>query len=824
MKKTIILSCLSLISSCLFAAQLTPEEALSRVDAMMPTRSLRYDLKSNLPVLKMSPKDNSSFNSLYIFDSQPGFLVVSADDCAMPLLGYGTDEFDSNEIPAAMQYWLDFYATEIYAASNMGVNALADASESIGQPIEPLVKAKWNQGNPYNLQCPEFNGRLSAAGCVAVAQAQVMSAHQWPKTCRGGNMAYTSRYNSSYIKTLSINFDEVTFDWENLLDSYNGNKGTTANKEAVANLIKACGYSVQTYYSPGESTAYADNTPTALYKYFNYSPYVQQTFRDYYSTREWESLIYNQLSQGLPVMYGGYTPDTGHRFVCDGYDGKGFFHINWGWGGMSDGYFRLSALDPSSQGIGGGASGYYYNQDATINIAKPDVEIEDASPYMIYSTGNFLSSQIALHFAYDATETVNLGESVEFIRGSKAGIQNTSCRAVKGAFGVSLVGADGEVTNLYTDNEVTINPNNKIDKQKVTLPEDLKEGVYSVYPIFRYDNDGNYLRLRCPMTAVSSLKMIVAEGKATIAIEDYGYPVGTGAVFKTAVRIDSFFSMDIELINEGRAPYYGTIGATLKKDGKTIAKTSETTIVDLAPGEEAAFNLIGSFKPSSGRLTAGTYELGLIDSNNTEVPLREPVFVELLAANTVATTVTATEFDCYADPDDPQIMTFTGTLKCNSGEFGGQATVWIFHYDDEDVYYSAATSFFFIGEGETYDFSTATTITTPGDYYAYIFVNNRYIYKPFVVFSIPGETGVKTIDRDDFKVYISSDGNSLNVKGDESIKGIRILNINGMEVSDTRLEPTESAIVNIENLASGIYVVLVETTNNHVRSARFIKR
>lgn len=824
MKKTIIFSCLSLCGSYLFAAQLSPEEALNRVGGSVPTRGITYELKSNSPVMKLSPKDNSSFTSLYIFDSQPGFMIVSADDCASPLLGYGMEEFDPNDIPSQLEYWLDFYTQEIYSASLEGIEAFADTSDSLGAPVEPLVKTKWNQGDPYNLECPDFNGKRSAAGCVAVAMAQVMTAHKWPEKCQGGNLAYTSRYSSSYIKTLSLNFDDVTIDWDNLLDSYAGNKGTTANKEAVANLLKACGYSVQTYYAPGESTAYSEKTSPALYKYFNYSPYVQQVFRDYYSTADWEALIYSQLSQGLPVMYGGYTPDLGHRFVCDGYDGKGFFHINWGWGGMSDGYFRLSALDPSSQGIGGGSSGYYYNQDATINIAKPGVEIKDATPYMIYSTGNFLSSQIALHFAYDATETVNLGESVEFIRGTKTGIENTSSRAVKGAFGISLVAADGEITNLYTDSEVTINPNNKIDKQKVTLPEDLKEGVYSVYPVFRYDSDGSYMRLRCPMTAISSLKMKVADGQAVIAIEDYGYPTGTGAVFKTAVRVDSYFSMDFELLNEGRAPYYGTIGASLKKDGKTVAKTSETAIVDLAPGEESAFNLIGKFTATSGKLDPGTYELGLFDSNNNEIPMNEAVSVEVLAANTAATKMSATAFDYYADPNDPQVITFTGTLKCDSGEFGGQATVWIFHEDDEDVYYSAGTSFFFLGEGETYDFSTATTVDTPGDYYAYIYVNNNYIYKPYVLFSVPGEAGVESIEKNDFKVSPSFDGNNLYVTSDELIKGVRVLNMTGMEMLKVRLEPTETAVVNLENLVSGIYVALVETASNHIKSVRFIKK
>jgi hypothetical protein len=72
------------------------------------------------------------------------------------------------------------------------------------------------------------------------------------------------------------------------------------------------------------------------------------------------------------VVYGGASSGGGHEFVCDDYQGEDFFHINWGWGGVSDNYFRLSALNPYSQGIGGSSSrdGFHYSQDAVVGIMK----------------------------------------------------------------------------------------------------------------------------------------------------------------------------------------------------------------------------------------------------------------------------------------------------------------------------------------------------------------------------------------------------------------------------------------------------------------------
>ena len=78
--------------------------------------------------------------------------------------------------------------------------------------------------------------------------------------------------------------------------------------------------------------------------YFGYQNTVQDRHRICYSIDGWEDLIYSELVNGRPVLYGGSREDDGHAFVCDGYDGNGLFHINWGFGGIFDAYFSLSVL------------------------------------------------------------------------------------------------------------------------------------------------------------------------------------------------------------------------------------------------------------------------------------------------------------------------------------------------------------------------------------------------------------------------------------------------------------------------------------------------
>jgi hypothetical protein len=73
------------------------------------------------------------------------------------------------------------------------------------------------------------------------------------------------------------------------------------------------------------------------------------------------------------VHYNGVENYDGHSFVCDGYDGYGMFHINWGWSGENDGYYVLSVLNPYYDDALGRATrlGFCRNQSAVVGIQPP---------------------------------------------------------------------------------------------------------------------------------------------------------------------------------------------------------------------------------------------------------------------------------------------------------------------------------------------------------------------------------------------------------------------------------------------------------------------
>ena len=197
-------------------------------------------------------------NGLYVFNIEDdgGFVIVSDDDRTRPILGFSeSGSFRSDEMPTNMRAWLQGYADEIAWLKENGGAATSKTSgrQRVGghstTAIQPLVTSKWNQSSPYNNLCPTYGGYYSssrsATGCVATAMAQVMYYHRWPEKSTAIIPAYTTYSYQLSLASLPI----VTFDWTNMKDSYSGST-TSAQKTAVATLMKYCGYSVQMDYGP----------------------------------------------------------------------------------------------------------------------------------------------------------------------------------------------------------------------------------------------------------------------------------------------------------------------------------------------------------------------------------------------------------------------------------------------------------------------------------------------------------------------------------------------------------------------------------------------
>ena len=331
-------------------------------------------------VFSQARKNELSSNYYYIFNqaNNQGFVIISGDENTKEILGYSDkNSFDPQNIPDNMKYWLSVYENEIdninvidarktNAKSSKSTKVKSSSNNAFASVLPLLGGIKWNQESPYNDLCPIYQSNNRAlTGCVATGMAQVMKYYEWPVT-GSGSMSYTS---APHGIPLSVNFAQTTYDWANMTDTYSDGNSST-EKTAVATLMYNCGVAVKMNYS-STSIASTISAAIALKTNFGYDPNIQFARRDYYPIEEWKTMLKEELSAARPVLYAGYSGDgyTGHFFVCDGYDNDDYFHINWGWGGYSDGYFLLSALDPYNQGDGSG--GFNYSQEMIIGIQKP---------------------------------------------------------------------------------------------------------------------------------------------------------------------------------------------------------------------------------------------------------------------------------------------------------------------------------------------------------------------------------------------------------------------------------------------------------------------
>ena len=369
MKIKVLVSILGLaVAGNVSARQLTPAEALSRVENSGVKRVKSTGGAPSLITVKYDKTGNPAIY-VYTYSGNEGCMLVSADDAGTPLLGYSeTNRFSTDNMPDNLASWLEYYSDEIENARGGVPYTVIKTRAGEKAEIKPMVTSQWDQMDPYNSECPTLNGRACVTGCVATAMAQVMNYWQYPQTGKGSN-TYTP---AALGQQLSMDFSKVTFDWGHMRDTYPRNGYSATEKHAVATLMKACGYSVSMNYTNWESGAYSKNIMGALTNNFGYDQGVRQVLRSGYSSQdEWNDMIYNELATTGPVIYGGQSTSGGHSFVCDGYDGNGYFHINWGWSGMSDGYFLLNELTPNEVGTGGHYGGYNLQQDAIVGIMPP---------------------------------------------------------------------------------------------------------------------------------------------------------------------------------------------------------------------------------------------------------------------------------------------------------------------------------------------------------------------------------------------------------------------------------------------------------------------
>lgn len=747
------------------AEELSPEQALERALSSHSSPRRAKALKASAMKLRYTASADGR-PGCYLFTSPGGSLVVPASSEAPAVLGY-TDGPVSGELPPALVWWLGEYASQIAFAPEEGGG---ETSEESGtgtdrQPIEPLLRTLWGQTAPYNDLCPELNGQRTVTGCVATALAQVMAWHQWPTQGTGSN-SYTWRG-----QTLTVDFSQITYDWDNMTPTYSSSS-TQGSENAVATLMYSCGVAVDMNYnvaSAGGSGASAFSVPGALVQYFGYDSGAYYAPREYYGLEEWNELVYDQLVNCGPVQYSGQNNEGGHSFVCDGYDTDGYFHINWGWNGESNGYFLLTALDPSAQGVGGTSSGYNTSQSVIAGVRRPQRRgTAQQTPANLYCSSNF---------NIYGSGTNAPGTSLR-VMGT---ILNYGYAPFSGTLGVSVTPQDGGETEYYGGKTVEAMPSGQgYAMFNLTMPE-LADGVYTVRPAYESET-GAWEPVRVRVGYSQYVTMTVSDGEASFVREPQAGVEAQIIETKVPIYLGHEFSFEAEVTNHSDEEFYGNLALGIYTTSKALVGYSDLFTTDVLPGETVNVDFESQFTHlmSQQTLGAGDYMVGVINASSHALlsPSLIPVTVKEVSGETE---ITASDFQIGSMRDgvvNPSDMDFTVTITCTSGLMDGNLVLAIFPYSSGEVTALAQYSegLYFVEPGQSKEISMNIDFSQAEQgesYFAVLYTEDGKQLTDPLVFSVDLPTALRTLRQQEAEAeYLTTDGLRLN--GRPAVPGLYI--------------------------------------------------
>lgn len=454
MKKIFASILLFAVSLAAFAKAVTPGEAEAFARNFMGVKKAEIaftSLTDPKPMVKAA-SGTASAATFYAFNNpNGGWVILAADDCATPVLAHSdTGSISAADMPGNLRNYLRLVTNNISKASSAGMEAAPEhsalwaangAGTKAGTGEVCLNTAPWDQGSPYNntINANVKNGTTALSGlytgCVATAMAEILAYHRYPAAPKGTVASYKT--SSKKYTVPAVNLDAYgNYDWANI--PKDRRPSTTAEKQAVADIMYHCGAMVTMDYTKEGSGAYSENIVPAMVKHLSYSSSAAEFFRANYSNSDWFNMIKDEIDAKRPILYGGSDEDTedGHQFVCDGYNAKGEVHINWGWSGSGNGWFAVSYLGDKDRS---GVNDVFNYFDSAIFGLQPDKEGDDpayAEPYICSDMsasvpGIKLSSGT---IAKDQTFTL----AVKYI-------MNDASVAYNGKVKAALVNSDGEV-------------------------------------------------------------------------------------------------------------------------------------------------------------------------------------------------------------------------------------------------------------------------------------------------------------------------------------------------------------------------------------------
>ena len=801
-----------------------------RAPISLSSLNLIYTGKSEIK----SSKDSPNFY-VYNIGEDKGFVIISGDDRAKTVLGYAdSGSFDYNSAPENFKNWLNFYKRELDVLK-------ASPEKSLPQYLEPaalqksktntnvvapiLGGIKWNQGAPYNDLCPllppAFTSR-AATGCVATAMAQVMKYYEWPATTGTGTNSYTS---ATHGFSLSADFGATTYDWANMTDTY-GSSSTQPQKDAVATLMYHCGIATNMNYdaSSGTSTnalAYAFKT------FFGYDTNIQQNMRDFYTRAEWVNILKSEINASRPVFYSGSSSSVGHLFVCDGYDANDLFHFNWGWGGLSNGFFEITALNPGDVGIGGGnGSGFNTGQDILIGVQKPNPA---AVPSYVLYMESLMESSVP---TTTRTGTFDINRN---------GYYNYGMNTFEGLHGLALYNTSGLVQVLETGS---------ISLQSyygwgthtaygVSIPESVPNGIYKLYSIYKGTSESDWTITRGKVGTPNYLTVTLSSTEIQITSDNSVYPQLTLNSLSVTGNLyqNKTGRFNVNITNTGGEYNSNLIVYLQSTSNPAINQQVSVNPANITTNETVNFNYSGNIT-----VAPGEYHLAIFADPDND-PATNPyqillpaIVVNVNAEPTGEPILSLNQIISFPDnnnvPKNNAVL--TARITNSGGYFGNEMIAFIFPPGGGGSlgYIGFQNMIIDAGETATVTFSDDIDLAV-GNYKINVYYSNgsdwvdltpnEYNYINFTLTN-PVYTSTVINSIEDLKTYPNPATDNVSFNSEHLIQSVKILDLSGRVVLMLNPNKKGNILIPVNNLEKGVYILQAETAENSRLSVKFIKK
>jgi hypothetical protein len=829
-----------LYTAVLMAGNITPEAAKQIAKQQLrvhsgTTRSLQAEPKlvyTSYGTVKGDQTEALTRDAaFYVFNGEgAGYVVIAGDDRQTPLLGYSDNGTfpEGDNIPSNMKWWFEQYTKEYNILQSTPESCFYEEfqtrSDEYKSSVSPLLgDIKWDQDDPYNRSCPSDGGIICPTGCVATAMAQVMKYYNYPEKGTG-SVNYSTYSNKINVQ---CDFSQQTFDWNNMLPKYTTGNFTTTQANAVAKLMFACGASIHMNYTQDESGAVTQYVAYALRENFSYAKSATFVQRSWFTNSQWLSLVKNELSNGRPVVYGGDSSNEGgHEFVFDGYDTNDYMHVNWGWSGYYDGYFKITSLKPESVGTGGGTgaeSGFNIDQDMVVGIAKSSSTTEAATVFYLEELVSSASSvSVGSKFNVTANALYNFGTKFE------------------GQIALLLVSSSGSATQLGQAKQTSVpfyNYFSTLDFSGVSIPSGTKSGTYSLCIGTKKSGATSWTIVNSARNGAGRLQAYVSNG--TVKISNY---YGDFSAKVTDYSFDKKFYLGAEnkitmtLDNSTRGDIYTQLGLGLiSEDGKKSYSLSLGALEVLE--DETTKTVSYNFQIPSDSLTTGKYTIvPLAEWGGTLIMIGEAKTIEIETATSDYSllkfiTYPTIDKEVYAPGEAINISCQVGL----SDETQNYVDTWywfIFPYPG-GTSLTYVTNPVTIEKGDVLNMKFSfTPDLADGKYFTipYVVVNNATKklldsnYCP--IFTISSQTtGIDDISADDNRlvIYPQPIEETLNMRSPADARSVDIYDMSGRRVVSQSLGGGRTHSVGVGSLTAGTYIVNVNC-DGKIYKEKFVKR